>query len=54
MPQMMPINWLLSLLFFICIFILFNIINYYIFNYNYNSKNMSKTLTFKNNLPWKW
>nr|USH57583.1 ATP synthase F0 subunit 8 [Papilio bianor]USN89399.1 ATP synthase F0 subunit 8 [Minois dryas] len=53
MPQMMPINWLFSLLFFISIFILFNIINYYIFNYNYNFKNMSKTLTLKN-LIWKW
>nr|YP_010852759.1 ATP synthase F0 subunit 8 [Neope ramosa]WGL40126.1 ATP synthase F0 subunit 8 [Neope ramosa] len=54
MPQMMPINWMFSLLFFICIFILFNIINYYIFNYNYNSKNTPKILSLKNNLFWKW
>nr|BCD58801.1 ATP synthase F0 subunit 8 [Lethe sicelis] len=54
MPQMMPINWMFSFIFFISIFILFNIINYYIFNYNYNMKNMSKTSSFKNNLFWKW
>nr|YP_009048412.1 ATP synthase F0 subunit 8 [Melanargia asiatica]YP_010528780.1 ATP synthase F0 subunit 8 [Melanargia meridionalis]AHH92988.1 ATP synthase F0 subunit 8 [Melanargia asiatica]UXW65902.1 ATP synthase F0 subunit 8 [Melanargia meridionalis] len=54
MPQMMPINWLFSFLFFICIFILFNIINYYIFNYNYKFKNLSKTFSLKKNMFWKW
>nr|YP_009738817.1 ATP synthase F0 subunit 8 [Coenonympha amaryllis]QIB72588.1 ATP synthase F0 subunit 8 [Coenonympha amaryllis] len=54
MPQMMPINWLFYLFFFICIFILFNIINYYIFNYNYNIKTLTKNLISKNNLIWKW
>nr|YP_009110188.1 ATP synthase F0 subunit 8 [Mycalesis mineus]AIW64908.1 ATP synthase F0 subunit 8 [Mycalesis mineus] len=53
MPQMMPINWLFYLFFFINIFILFNIINYFIFNYNYNIKNKLKSTTFKN-LIWKW
>nr|WEA76606.1 ATP synthase F0 subunit 8 [Parnassius phoebus] len=52
MPQMMPINWLLSFFFFIMIFILFNIMNYYIFNnfkklFYFNKKN------FKN-MNWKW
>nr|YP_010567642.1 ATP synthase F0 subunit 8 [Aulocera merlina]UZC53639.1 ATP synthase F0 subunit 8 [Aulocera merlina] len=54
MPQMMPINWLFSLLLFILIFILFNIINYYILNYNYKSKNILKPLSLKNNFFWKW
>nr|YP_010569017.1 ATP synthase F0 subunit 8 [Chonala masoni]UZC78753.1 ATP synthase F0 subunit 8 [Chonala masoni] len=54
MPQMMPINWMFSFIFFICIFILFNIINYYIFNYNYNLKNMNKTSPIKFNFNWKW
>nr|YP_010616678.1 ATP synthase F0 subunit 8 [Argestina pomena]WAW79878.1 ATP synthase F0 subunit 8 [Argestina pomena] len=54
MPQMMPINWLFFFLFFICIFILFNIINYYIFNYNYNSKNLIKYSFKKKILIWKW
>nr|YP_010192697.1 ATP synthase F0 subunit 8 [Caerulea coeligena]QZP40851.1 ATP synthase F0 subunit 8 [Caerulea coeligena] len=54
MPQMMPINWMLSFFFFIMIFILFNIMNYYIFhnkknfNYHYNKNNKNK------NFNWKW
>nr|YP_009045536.1 ATP synthase F0 subunit 8 [Ypthima akragas]AHA03900.1 ATP synthase F0 subunit 8 [Ypthima akragas] len=54
MPQMMPINWLMSFLFFICIFILFNIINYYIFNYNFNKILNKKIFKTKNNFIWKW
>nr|YP_009352153.1 ATP synthase F0 subunit 8 [Limenitis moltrechti]AQX44315.1 ATP synthase F0 subunit 8 [Limenitis moltrechti]AYN60798.1 ATP synthase subunit 8 [Limenitis moltrechti] len=53
MPQMMPINWILSLIFFIMIFIIFNIMNYFIFNnknINYNYKNKK----LKNNFYWKW
>nr|QVT11077.1 ATP synthase F0 subunit 8 [Psilogramma menephron] len=53
MPQMMPINWIMSLFFFICIFIIFNILNYYIFSPNYSlNKNFKKNL--KNNFFWKW
>nr|YP_009050378.1 ATP synthase F0 subunit 8 [Carterocephalus silvicola]AIC09077.1 ATP synthase F0 subunit 8 [Carterocephalus silvicola] len=54
MPQMMPINWIISFLFFILIFILFNILNYYIFNINkMNNKNK---IFLKKNYPlnWKW
>nr|YP_009542265.1 ATP synthase F0 subunit 8 [Lasiommata deidamia]AYU56838.1 ATP synthase F0 subunit 8 [Lasiommata deidamia] len=54
MPQMMPINWMLFFFFFIIIFILFNIINYYIFKYNYNLKNFYKIYKIKKNLNWKW
>nr|YP_010563168.1 ATP synthase F0 subunit 8 [Cnethodonta grisescens]UYX61174.1 ATP synthase F0 subunit 8 [Cnethodonta grisescens] len=52
MPQMMPINWMFSLIFFICIFIIFNMMNYYIFNYKYNKYNF----TTKKKMPffWKW
>nr|YP_009528499.1 ATP synthase F0 subunit 8 [Adelpha iphiclus]AYN60499.1 ATP synthase subunit 8 [Adelpha iphiclus] len=54
MPQMMPINWIFSLVFFITIFIIFNIMNYFIFNYkNVNHINNYKKL-MKNNLNWKW
>nr|QVT11012.1 ATP synthase F0 subunit 8 [Marumba sperchius] len=54
MPQMMPINWIISLLFFICIYILFNIMNYYIYHPNLmNYKNNIKTPINKN-LIWKW
>nr|YP_010729866.1 ATP synthase F0 subunit 8 [Parnassius jacobsoni]WEF74737.1 ATP synthase F0 subunit 8 [Parnassius jacobsoni] len=54
MPQMMPINWLLSFFFFIMIFILFNIMNYYIFNINFKKLfyfNFNKKIKKMN---WKW
>nr|YP_009743904.1 ATP synthase F0 subunit 8 [Orecta lycidas]QIE12683.1 ATP synthase F0 subunit 8 [Orecta lycidas] len=53
MPQMMPINWMISFFFFICLFILFNIMNYYIY---LNNSNMNKKIFHKNNnhLYWKW
>nr|YP_009476268.1 ATP synthase F0 subunit 8 [Psilogramma increta]AVM38363.1 ATP synthase F0 subunit 8 [Psilogramma increta] len=53
MPQMMPINWIMSLLFFICIFIIFNILNYYIFPLKFNHLNKNKKMN-KNNFNWKW
>nr|YP_010729905.1 ATP synthase F0 subunit 8 [Parnassius eversmanni]WEF74789.1 ATP synthase F0 subunit 8 [Parnassius eversmanni] len=53
MPQMMPINWLLSFFFFIMIFILFNIMNYYIFNINNFKKLFYFNKKFKN-MNWKW
>nr|YP_009110175.1 ATP synthase F0 subunit 8 [Rhodopsona rubiginosa]AIW64881.1 ATP synthase F0 subunit 8 [Rhodopsona rubiginosa] len=54
MPQMMPINWILSLIFFISIFILFNVLNYYIFNLKI--KNLNNKFSPKKNyyLNWKW
>nr|YP_010526989.1 ATP synthase F0 subunit 8 [Marumba sperchius]UXR12326.1 ATP synthase F0 subunit 8 [Marumba sperchius] len=56
MPQMMPINWIISLFFFICIYILFNIMSYYIYNPNMNNnKTNIKFITMnKNNFIWKW
>nr|YP_010615466.1 ATP synthase F0 subunit 8 [Dodona dipoea]WAT94136.1 ATP synthase F0 subunit 8 [Dodona dipoea] len=53
MPQMMPINWILSFLFFIIIFILFNIMNYYIFNYNFFKK-INNFKKINKNMNWKW
>nr|YP_010564269.1 ATP synthase F0 subunit 8 [Colobochyla salicalis]UYX62279.1 ATP synthase F0 subunit 8 [Colobochyla salicalis] len=53
MPQMMPINWLMSFFFFLLIYLIFNIMNYYI--YNINSPKMNNKLNLKNkNLTWKW
>nr|YP_009538029.1 ATP synthase F0 subunit 8 [Litinga cottini]AYN60772.1 ATP synthase subunit 8 [Litinga cottini] len=52
MPQMMPINWIFSLIFFISIFIIFNIMNYFIFNYK--NKYINKNKKLKNNFYWKW
>nr|YP_010472700.1 ATP synthase F0 subunit 8 [Marumba saishiuana]UVH65828.1 ATP synthase F0 subunit 8 [Marumba saishiuana] len=53
---MMPINWIISLFFFICIYILFNIMNYYIYypNTNINMMNNNKLTLIKNNFNWKW
>nr|YP_009743839.1 ATP synthase F0 subunit 8 [Amplypterus panopus]QIE12605.1 ATP synthase F0 subunit 8 [Amplypterus panopus]UZF97565.1 ATP synthase F0 subunit 8 [Amplypterus panopus] len=54
MPQMMPINWMISLIFFICIYMMFNIMNYYIYSNNY--LNTNKNFSLKNNKQpiWKW
>nr|WGO62315.1 ATP synthase F0 subunit 8 [Pseudandraca sp. 1 MD-2023a] len=61
MPQMMPINWFFFLFFFIIIFLIFNMMNYYIMNFNLNKNQdpMSKISSsfFKKkieNLNWKW
>nr|UXR11457.1 ATP synthase F0 subunit 8 [Danaus genutia] len=53
MPQMMPINWILSLLFFILLFITFNMMNYFIYNSIYNNNN-NKFFKIKKNFNWKW
>nr|QKX48741.1 ATP synthase F0 subunit 8 [Linoclostis gonatias] len=55
MPQMMPINWVISFIFFIMMFFIFNIMNYYIFNINFNKSISSHKKILKNNhLIWKW
>nr|UHA56241.1 ATP synthase F0 subunit 8 [Risoba obstructa] len=53
---MMPINWLMSFLFFLIVFLMFNILNYYIYNIKPNNNN---NISYKNNfklknLYWKW
>nr|YP_009045523.1 ATP synthase F0 subunit 8 [Neptis philyra]AHA03887.1 ATP synthase F0 subunit 8 [Neptis philyra] len=54
MPQMMPINWIFSLIFFIIIFIIFNIMNYFIFNYKTNIIKLNNNSKLKTNFFWKW
>nr|QEG58683.1 ATP synthase F0 subunit 8 [Oberea yaoshana] len=51
MPQMAPLKWLTLFLFFIMIFILFNIMNYYNLNYLPSQKMMMK---IKSSYNWKW
>nr|YP_003208278.1 ATP synthase F0 subunit 8 [Diatraea saccharalis]ACI31818.1 ATP synthase F0 subunit 8 [Diatraea saccharalis] len=53
MPQMMPINWLISFFFFLCIFMLFNILNYYIY-INKNNNKFTKNNINNKNFLWKW
>nr|QXJ79807.1 ATP synthase F0 subunit 8 [Suinzona borowieci] len=51
MPQMMPLNWLILFFYTISVFLMFNIINY--FNYNYSIKNINYSMKLiKYN--WKW
>nr|YP_009469773.1 ATP synthase F0 subunit 8 [Eomantis yunnanensis]AVE15777.1 ATP synthase F0 subunit 8 [Eomantis yunnanensis] len=52
MPQMMPMNWVLMFLFFVMIFILFNIMNYFSVYKLPTTKSSVKTLT--KTLSWKW
>nr|YP_010326911.1 ATP synthase F0 subunit 8 [Anomis mesogona]UNP54161.1 ATP synthase F0 subunit 8 [Anomis mesogona] len=53
MPQMMPINWLMSFFFFICIYLIFNFMNYYVYKINLLNNNKSNNFKMKN-LNWKW
>nr|YP_009112359.1 ATP synthase F0 subunit 8 [Prays oleae]AIY61493.1 ATP synthase F0 subunit 8 [Prays oleae] len=52
MPQMMPMNWILSLIYFILLLMTFNIMNYY--NYNNKMNNFLKINFKKKMLNWKW
>nr|QUB07192.1 ATP synthase F0 subunit 8 [Syneta adamsi] len=51
MPQMAPMNWLMLFFYFISIFLLFNLTNYFMFMYN-NKNKMSYHHSIK--LNWKW
>ncbi|YP_009166939.1 ATP synthase F0 subunit 8 (mitochondrion) [Plodia interpunctella] len=53
MPQMMPINWIMSFFFFILIFIMFNMMNYYI-SMSKPSLNFSNKKFSLKNFNWKW
>nr|YP_009131050.1 ATP synthase F0 subunit 8 [Gabala argentata]AHW98931.1 ATP synthase F0 subunit 8 [Gabala argentata] len=54
MPQMMPINWMMSFIFFLIVFIIFNILNYYIYNIKSNNKNYISIDKKNKNFFWKW
>nr|NP_569063.1 ATP synthase F0 subunit 8 [Crioceris duodecimpunctata]AAL67864.1 ATP synthase F0 subunit 8 [Crioceris duodecimpunctata] len=51
MPQMAPLNWVTLLAYFIIIFFMFNILNYFIFLYS-PMKPLIKVN--KNKVYWKW
>nr|YP_010264209.1 ATP synthase F0 subunit 8 [Lucanus cervus]APO08641.1 ATP synthase F0 subunit 8 [Lucanus sp. BMNH 1425267]QDW75833.1 ATP synthase F0 subunit 8 [Lucanus cervus]QGQ62200.1 ATP synthase F0 subunit 8 [Lucanus cervus]UIN24721.1 ATP synthase F0 subunit 8 [Lucanus cervus] len=51
MPQMAPLSWLSLMIFFILIFLTFNLINFSV-NSNFpKSSKLNKSLTYK---IWKW
>nr|QIV24578.1 ATP synthase F0 subunit 8 [Cnemoplites australis] len=51
MPQMAPLNWLTLLILFTLVFLLFNIVNYFSFNYEIKIKKTKKKEILMN---WKW
>nr|YP_009691877.1 ATP synthase F0 subunit 8 [Nortia carinicollis]QEG58670.1 ATP synthase F0 subunit 8 [Nortia carinicollis] len=51
MPQMAPLNWLTLFFFFILIFFMFNILNFYSFSYYQAQVNKKKNKFIFN---WKW
>nr|UTS56486.1 ATP synthase F0 subunit 8 [Stomphastis thraustica] len=58
MPQMMPINWIMLMMFFIVNYLLFIIMNYYNMNFKFNNNNNNNNkinkIDLKKNLYWKW
>nr|APX40294.1 ATP synthase F0 subunit 8 [Sphaeroderma rubidum] len=52
MPQMMPLNWLSLMIFFIMIFLFYNSLNYYNFMYKNTKSNQMKKMSYK--MIWKW
>nr|YP_009500652.1 ATP synthase F0 subunit 8 [Mustilizans hepatica]AWT58440.1 ATP synthase F0 subunit 8 [Mustilizans hepatica] len=54
MPQMMPINWIMSLILFLIVFLTFIMMNYYILNLNNKMNPPMKIKKIINNLNWKW
>nr|WPM93078.1 ATP synthase F0 subunit 8 [Cricotopus cf. montanus] len=61
MPQMAPISWLILFFIFSAAFMLFNILNYYCFNYSNVKSNQNINNDDNNNvnntptkLNWKW
>nr|AMW67816.1 ATP synthase F0 subunit 8 [Nallachius americanus] len=54
MPQMSPLYWFTLFIYFTLIFIIFNISNYFIFNYKPYNKTESNTFISPTNLTWKW
>nr|UOR16936.1 ATP synthase F0 subunit 8 [Aplomya sp.] len=54
MPQMSPINWLSLFIIFTITFMIFSLMNYYLYTPNMpKSKLMNKNF-LKNSMNWKW
>nr|BDE56962.1 ATPase subunit 8 [Luciola parvula] len=51
MPQMAPLNWLNLFIFFILVFMLFNMMNYFLFIYKKKELEQNKNIK---SLYWKW
>nr|APT41485.1 ATP synthase F0 subunit 8 [Viannamyia furcata] len=53
MPQMAPLMWLSLFIFFLMMYCLYNIMNYYSYIIQNKSENNSKSLTTPQS-SWKW
>nr|AML25786.1 ATP synthase F0 subunit 8 [Histeridae sp. BMNH 1274329] len=51
MPQMAPMNWAMLMIYFIMIFISYNLLNYFIFEYSVKTFMFKKS---KSSVNWKW
>nr|YP_010730247.1 ATP synthase F0 subunit 8 [Blepharipa latigena]WEG23062.1 ATP synthase F0 subunit 8 [Blepharipa latigena] len=54
MPQMAPINWLSLFIIFIITFLIFNMMNYYLFIPILPKSNLMNNNMKMNSLNWKW
>nr|YP_010547195.1 ATP synthase F0 subunit 8 [Leptocimbex linealis]UYK52108.1 ATP synthase F0 subunit 8 [Leptocimbex linealis] len=55
MPQMFPMNWLNQYIYFMLLFYIIILFNYYFNNFvKFNNKNFTVKNLKKNKLNWKW
>nr|YP_006503860.1 ATP synthase F0 subunit 8 [Elodia flavipalpis]AFA46590.1 ATP synthase F0 subunit 8 [Elodia flavipalpis] len=54
MPQMAPINWLSLFIIFSISFLIFNMMNYYLFTPKMPKSNLMNSNILQNSLNWKW
>nr|QLY89694.1 ATP synthase F0 subunit 8 [Ladona fulva] len=53
MPQMAPMSWSLLFMFFSCMLLMINMLNYYLFTTKIKISKENKNIKIKNN-NWKW
>nr|YP_010464304.1 ATP synthase F0 subunit 8 [Strongylium nakanei]UUL71681.1 ATP synthase F0 subunit 8 [Strongylium nakanei] len=51
MPQMAPLNWLSLMIMFVLVLIMFNMLNFFSFNYQVKQKTLEIE---KTQINWKW
>nr|YP_010239063.1 ATP synthase F0 subunit 8 [Phrosinella nasuta]QTF74297.1 ATP synthase F0 subunit 8 [Phrosinella nasuta] len=54
MPQMAPINWLSLFIVFSIAFMIFNMMNYYLFTPPMPKSSIKYNICVKNSMNWKW
>nr|QNE85456.1 ATP synthase F0 subunit 8 [Morinia doronici] len=54
MPQMSPISWINMFIIFSISFLIFNMMNYYLYSPNLPKSNLILKSKISNQLNWKW